>query len=282
MTSIQNLSQIIANGSKLIPIPGGSLSYHIIRLAFPTPEIGAIASLEYSRVGYSDLFSARTITDGELTGVYEFEIDGDVSNITLSVSGLSEPVYTAIWLQSALQPFGAFNGTRAMVVQPYDSINIKRGLQFELPLLIDPIVQSTSYFILAEIGIKPIIIKTREINTNGGMEYRPWRGAIYTKGALIDRVVNLNGFSATENTTKFYDVSGVSLAGAIDFDIVKSTNDSGTNRQLGQFPQGIERVVPPGATILIEFRNVQSQDIWVTFTTTWYEGPTDILPDEPL
>jgi hypothetical protein len=169
-----------------------------------------------------------------------------------------------------------------MVTQTYDSINIKRGLQFELPVLFDPSIPGTPKFILAEIGEKPIIIKTREINTDGGMEYRPWRGATYTKGALIDRVVNLNGTSATENTTKFYDVSGVSLAGAVDFDIVKSTNDSGTNRQLGQFPQGIERVVPPGATILIEFRNVQSQDIWVTFTTTWYEGPTDILPDEPL
>lgn len=279
---ITNLSQIIDNGTKKIPIPGGSTGYHIIRLAIPVSEIGALISMQYSRIGYPQLYSARLIVDGALTGVFEFEIDGDISNITLTVSGISEPVYAAIWHQSNDQPVGAFNGTRAMVTQPYDSINIKRGLQFEFHLLTDPIATGTSKFIIAEIGEKPIIIKTREISTNGGLEYRPWRGATYTNGTLIDQVENLNGTSATTNTTKFYNALNVSLVGATDFDIIKSVDGTGTNRPIGQFAPGIERVVPAGASILIEFRNTQAQDIWNVFKTTWYEGPTDVLPDEPL
>ncbi len=125
---IRNLSQKIGNGDKLIPVQGGELGYHIIRVVFPISEIGAIATLQYSRLGYADLFIANTATDGSASGVYEFVIDDDVSNITLSVSGLSESLYTAIWLESTDQPAGEFNGTRAMVTQTYDSINIKRGL----------------------------------------------------------------------------------------------------------------------------------------------------------
>lgn len=271
----------ITNGVHEIAFPGGPPGCHTLFFGYQAAADTGLMTVEFREIGQAAWKPIVGGTGIDLSaGSFLLRCEGAIARLRLTITEATGGEAGDLWLVSSDVPYGAFTGDKAMVIQPYDTINIKRGRQFELPILINPIATGTSYFMLAEVGDQDIIIKTREIDVNGGLEYRPWLNATYTKGALIDKVVNLNGKSATVNGTKFYDVSGVSLAGATDIDIIKSSSDTGTNRTLGQFPEGIERIVPAGSTLLLEFRNTQAQDIWVVFKTTWYEGPTDVLPDE--
>lgn len=279
---IQPIQFPISNGVHTVPVRNGAVGAHRCFIATTESATSGLITVEWQEIGSSQWYPLAKASGIPITpdGMF-FYVEGAVGRFRITLSGATDAGYGVLWLSTSDIPSGAFTGDRAIIFQPYDAANIKRGLQFELPYLINPLATGTSKFILAEIGEKDIIIKNRSIDVNGGIEYRPWRGATYTKGDLIDRVENLNGRSATVNTTKFYEVSNVSLAGAESYDVVKSTNDVGSNRGLGQFPEGIERVVPAGSTVILEFRNMQSQDVWVVFKTTWYEGPTDLDPIEP-
>lgn len=275
---IRNLSTTISNGENKIAVAGGLLGYHIVQINAP---VGATISVDYSRIAGDIQLPAYLLVDGTVGGNWEFGIDRDVANLYVNATGLAEPVEMQIWLQTTDQPAGAFNGTRAIVTQPYDAINIKRGLQFVLPYYIATIAENSSHYIALETGDKPVIVKNRELDVNGGLEYKPYYGSTYVRGDEITDVVNLNGMSATVNTAKFYAVTGTPTVLGSSFDIVKSPNDVGGGRTLGRFPEGVERLIAPNTKVLLEFKSTQAQDIWVVFKPTWYEGNPDVPPDEP-
>lgn len=270
-----NLSSLIDAGENIIRVPGARLGYHLLRIGVPP---GTLISVQYERVIEGVRHDARLRADGIASGVYEFSIDGDLSFLVVTSSA---DVPANIWLESAEQAAGAFTGDRAMVVQPYDSINIKRGRQFELTLYIELASGEVQYY-AAELGSEHVIVKTRSIDANGGFEYTPSTESVYSGGVLEDRVINLNGNSLTENTMLFYSVPAVSVVDeGVDYNLVKGVNDTGVNRNLGQFPEGIELIPERGSKILLKFESTQTQPIWILYKVTWYEGEPDVLPDEP-
>ena len=173
-----------------------------------------------------------------------------------------------------------YKGNQGLTIQPFTEANVKNGTQFTISEEI-PIPQaSTVYraFKTPNDG-RDILIKTRIINTDGGMRYTPHAGQTGVVQGVdkTDQIVNLNSKSSNTSGCQYYEVLSTTDDGPF-FDVVRSAIGQGNNVEQGIFSGlGIERVLNPDTEYLLKFENLDTNtDIYVVFSITFYSGPLSV------
>lgn len=173
-----------------------------------------------------------------------------------------------------------YTGYQGLTTQPFTEANVKNGTQFTIT---EEIVIPTGTPIVYR-GFKTpndgrdILVKTRIINTDGGMRYTPHSSQT---GVVIGTnkdnfIVNLNSKSSNVSGTSYYDITSVGDEGPF-FDVVRSANGNGSNRQQGIFSGlGIERVLDQDTEYLLKFENLDNKEIYIVFSITFYSGPLSV------
>lgn len=173
-----------------------------------------------------------------------------------------------------------YTGDQGLTTQPFTEANVKNGTQFTISEEI-PIQQgSTVYRALKTPNDgRDILIKTRIINTDGGMRYTPHSGQTGVVQGVdkTDQIVNLNGKSSNTSGCQYYEVLSTTDDGPF-FDVVRSAIGQGNNVEQGIFSGlGIERVLNPDTEYLLKFENLDTNtDIYVVFSITFYSGPLSV------
>ncbi|UZV41198.1 hypothetical protein vBVpaMR16F_132 [Vibrio phage vB_VpaM_R16F] len=189
-----------------------------------------------------------------------FVVEGKSASIDSYGAGLDPRVYT---------------GYQGLTIQPFTEANVKNGTQFTISEEIPILTGQTVYR-----GLKTpsdgndTLVKTRVINTDGGMRYTPHSDhtgtAVGTDKSNL--IVNLNSKSSNVSNCQYYDITSVTSEGPF-FDVIRSTSGVGSNRQQGIFSGlGIERVLNQDTEYLLKFENLDNKDIYVVFSVTFYVG----------
>ena len=168
-----------------------------------------------------------------------------------------------------------YTGYQGLTIQPFTEANVKNGTQFTISEEIPILTGQTIYR-----GLKTpnngndVLVKTRVINTDGGMRYTPHSGHT---GTVIgtdksSTIVNLNSKSSNVSNCQYYEITSVTSEGPF-FDVIRSTTGTGSNRQQGIFSGlGIERVLNQDTEYLLKFENLDNKEIYVVFSITFYVG----------
>ncbi|UUW39730.1 hypothetical protein VP14_043 [Vibrio phage VPMCC14] len=173
-----------------------------------------------------------------------------------------------------------YTGYQGLTIQPFTEANVKNGTQFTISEEIPILTGQTIYR-----GLKTpndgndVLVKTRIINTDGGMRYTPHSSqtGVVVGTDKSNLIVNLNSKSSNVSNCQYYDITSVISEGPF-FDVVRSTAGVGSNRQQGIFAGlGIERVLNQDTEYLLKFENLDNKDIYVVFSVTFYVGP--LSPD---
>lgn len=169
-----------------------------------------------------------------------------------------------------------YTGYQGLTIQPFTEANVKNGTQFTISEEIPILTGQTIYR-----GLKTpndgndVLVKTRVINTDGGMRYTPHSG--HTGTVIGDdktsTIVNLNSKSSNVSNCQYYEITSVTSEGPF-FDVIRSATGVGSNRQQGIFSGlGIERVLEQDTEYLLKFENLDNKEIYVVFSITFYVGP---------
>lgn len=199
------------------------------------------------------------------TGSKVLVVEGKSASIDSYGSGLDPRVYT---------------GNQGITTQPFTEANVKNGTQFTIT---EEIVITTGSPVVYR-GFKTpndgrdILVKTRIINTDGGMRYTPHASQTgVVVGTNKDSfIVNLNSKSSNTSGASYYDITSVGAEGPF-FDVIRSANGNGSNRQQGIFSGlGIERVLNQDTEYLLKFENLDNKTIYIVFSITFYSGPLSV------
>jgi hypothetical protein len=169
------------------------------------------------------------------------------------------------------------NGLRGLVTQDYNSVNVKKGVQYELSGNTAVLADGASIDTIFTTGPLPVIIKSRLVKFNGtSIATRVYRAPTYT-GGTITPYFNLNDIGpvtggATIRTTPTVSAVGTEF-GAPTFDI----GSAGVgNTSLSTYTvTGIERVLRPNTTYLQRITNDSGAAQRVSSYLTWFEGTPD-------
>ena len=146
--------------------------------------------------------------------------------------------------------------------------SIERGNGYALTIEIEIPNGSAKYFLLRNPTDKIVRVKSRSMNTGGGIRYNPLSGSTFVLGADVtaNYVRNLNGNISNPPSFGFFEITSVSDEGTI-IDVLRSpltTNQSGN--PVTYAAQGSERVVPLGSDILLKFDNIDNNDVWCVYS----------------
>lgn len=170
-------------------------------------------------------------------------------------------------------------GLRAFVVQSYTEANVKNGLQYEFSGDTPVFAAGAANRLIFITGAKPVIIKSRVLSfTATKVTATVYRSPTYTGGTpqtpfnlndinpVTSTVTVITGATVTNNGTQF---------GAVNY--LYGTSGVG-NSQSGTFVSpGIERVLQPNTTYMLETVNSGEGTHSISAYLTWYEG----IPDLP-
>ena len=175
-------------------------------------------------------------------------------------------------------PNGISSGTRALNVQSYIESNVKLGVQFSTTLELSIPTGETKYLSFrTPAGANSIIIKTRLINTDGGMRYTPRSGAVFNETGISVPIQNLNGQSLNTSGVTVIEIDNVPTDIGTEFDIVRSANGTGSQAQQGIFVgDGLERLLTKDNATLLSFENLDNNTIYIVYSITWFEGVPDL------
>lgn len=169
------------------------------------------------------------------------------------------------------------NGLRALTSQDYTSVNVKKGVQYEISSNTAVLADGANIDTIFITGAKPVIIKSRIVKFNGAsLTTRVYRAPTHSGGAVapyfnlndkdpvVGGVVIRSGTTVTVVGTEF---------GAPTFDVgsVGQGNSSLSTYSVA----GIERVLRPNTTYLQRITNDSGAAQRVTSYLTWYEGDLD-------
>lgn len=169
------------------------------------------------------------------------------------------------------------NGLRAITSQDYTSVNVKKGVQYEIASNTAALADAANIDTIFITGAKPVIIKSRLVRFNGtSLTTRVYRGPTHSGGAVapyfnlndkdpvVGGVVIRSGTTVTVVGTEF---------GAPTFDVGSAGQG---NSSLSTYSvTGIERVLRPNTTYLQRITNDSGAAQRVTSYLTWYEGDPD-------
>jgi len=169
------------------------------------------------------------------------------------------------------------NGLRGLVTQDYNSVNVKKGVQYEIAGNTAVLADGASIDTIFTTGPLPVIIKGRIVKFNGiSLATRVYRAPTYT-GGTITPYFNLNDIGPVTGgvvirTTPTVTVVGTEF-GAPTFDIGSAGNG---NSSLSTYSvSGNERVLRPNTTYLQRITNDSGAAQRVASYLTWFEGTPD-------
>ena len=166
-------------------------------------------------------------------------------------------------------------GIRAFIVEPFDTVNIKRGLQFYLRSswpTSDPIAPGTPRYVYFKTGAKPVIVKSRivsyigeefELSILANPTITPATGTPIT-------LSNLNRINPQETTvTAIKDPvvtdEGVSIEDEPEYYFGGA---SGFFRDANSIPPDSERIIPANTEFLVKIEG----DGRFSYRLEWFEG----------
>lgn len=266
------------NGVQTIPVPGGSVGFHQLYLAFGTAPSAGTVSIEIRRIGSAiwrpvQKATAVSITSGELA----VRVDSSVAGIRVTFAGLVGGVAPGLWLMSQDVPADAFNGFAAMIIQNYTEANVKNGVQYEFSGDNLALANLGTIDTIFTTGANPVVIKGRTVKFNGShLTTRVYRAPTYTGGAIAP-YFNLNdrnpvSGSATIRTGAAVSAPGTEF-GAPTFDVGSVGQGNSSLSTFSVF--GIERLLAPNTAYLQRITNDSGATQEVSSYLTWYDGGVD-------
>jgi len=119
------------NSDQDVDIIGDPNGIHDITLAFDYQPSAGTVVVKYLTPWSTNFVTLSHANGASLTnGPIKLRIDGTVSLIRVTFSGLVGGVGARLWVDTKDYPIGLFSGNAAMVTQPYTETNVKRGAQF--------------------------------------------------------------------------------------------------------------------------------------------------------
>lgn len=196
---------------------------------------------------------------------------------------MASVISIARMLERAGIPALAFLGLRALNVQSYLESNVKLGAQFEFSTHTAALAGNGVSRLVLITGAKPVIIKDRQIGCTGvGVTARVYKNPTYTGGTNL-AIYNLrqDGVPPASTCT----VKSGATVSAVGTEIAAPTyvvgSGSGPLSNAGTFSnRGLERVLAPNSTYLLEITNRDSGSIQLGTYVTWYEGAIDLPAEE--
>lgn len=166
-------------------------------------------------------------------------------------------------------------GVRAFIVEPFDTVNIKRGLQFYLRSswpTSDPIANGVPRYVYFKTGAKPAIIKSRvvsyigeefELSILSNPTITPATGTPITPSNLnrinpqATTVTAIKDPTVTDDGTLIEDEPEYYFGGT-----------SQGNRDANSIPPESERIIPANSEFLVKIEGAGR----FSYRLEWYEG----------
>lgn len=166
-------------------------------------------------------------------------------------------------------------GVRAWIVERFDAVNIKKGLQFYLRASWpndDPIAQNTPRYVYFKTGAKPVIVKSRIVSYIG----EEFALSIFTNPTITAATgttinpTNLNVINPQATTVTALKDPTVTDDGAPIEDEPEYYfgGTSQGNRDANSIPPESERIIPANTEFLVKIEG----DGRFSYRLEWYEG----------
>ncbi|UNY40113.1 hypothetical protein KLEA5_gp10 [Aeromonas phage vB_AveS_KLEA5] len=169
-------------------------------------------------------------------------------------------------------------GQKAVVFQNYTEANVKNGVQYYCRALFPAVGVGTTVQFSFQTGVKPVVIKSREVNFDGSsrVDYVALEGGTATGGAAVE-VGNENRINPVPTTVTLK--QGVSLSGGVTFrtkTIFGSGSTSGGGSRVGTDVLGRETVLKPNTLYQVKLTNTAGSTANIQLELSWYEGTLDL------
>ena len=168
-----------------------------------------------------------------------------------------------------------YGGDQAINTQGFVESNVKNGVQYYISTAFTIATSGVKYLLFAT-GSDPVIVKSRLISADGGLEYRVFRGSTTTAAGTSVTIQNLNDIAPVTGATVVTQDPTVTDEG-VEWDLVKLFNAQGQQTGGGVFlTEGVERVLAPSTEYLLKLENTDNKTIDIQFVVSWYEGPLSV------
>lgn len=286
MSSTSNPIQLV-NGQQVVRVRGAEPGKNQIVLSYGVNPSAGTASIEFRLVGDDAWQKVPYATNFPATSDRVFNTYGSVAEYRITFAGLVGGSDAVLWV-GAIEPEGfppgAFEGTRALVVQPYTESNVKRGLQFYSRAvwpLSDVIPTGTARKLYFKTGAKPVIVKLRDFQyVAEEIRIQLFANPTGVTGGTPLVIHNFNTVSpvatsivdARKNVTTATD--GTEFDGG-DPEYAFGWANS-PNRNQAAIPTGRERIISPNSEFCVVITNTGSGDARAQYFLDWYEGDPDL------
>lgn len=173
-------------------------------------------------------------------------------------------------------------GIGAWIVQDYNEVNKKRGVQWSASRLIPDAIPGQLFYSVIEVGADPIDLKQREFAYTGTAVVADIYEAPTYTGGTVDPVFNANGFTTQPPTFGFVLKAGVTVqtegtkfAPTIYALGPVSRQSKGSNNAL----YGTNYILKPNTAYLLKFYSDDTQNQDIAVRIEGYEGPLDFYPE---
>lgn len=267
----------------IVEIPGGLPENGQVLIGMVVP--GGTVQVETRPLGggaWSPL--AKASPASLASGFATLRVEGPVGALRLTFASPGSAQAT-VWAVPMDAPKGLYTGSAAITTQPYTEANVKNGLQFYLRAawpLADVIVAGASRKIRVSTGVKPVIVKLREVAyVAEQLTLNLFSAPVGVSGGTpltIHNYNRVNGVASTVTATK----NVTTTSDGTPFDAGDPEYFFGSanapQRQSSAIAFGRERILPANTTFLVVLTNSGTGDARASYFLDWFEG----APDLPL
>ena len=173
-------------------------------------------------------------------------------------------------------------GIGAVISQPYDEVNKKRGVQWAASRNIPSASSGQIFYSVIEVGDKPIDLKRREFAfTGSSITADIFQDPTYT-GGVADPVYNANGFTVQPPVFLFELKAGVTVTNEgtkfapTIYAVGPTSNQS---KGISNALYGSNYILKPNTSYLLKFTSTDSQSQSIAVRIEGYEGELDFYPE---
>lgn len=274
------------NGQQVFEIPGHLLGPLTIVISAGSAPSAGVVTIEYRLPGDNTWRALPDAALKPLTGPVVVWGYGPARTLRLTIADLtggSAMLLSVSRMEARGFPPGAFEGLRALTVQPYTEANVKNGLQYYLRAVwpkADHIAAGTARRVLLQTGAKPVIVKLRELQFDAEeLTIELFTSPTGVTGGTTLSIQNYNLINPVASTlTAKKNVSTTSDGAPFDASDIEHFfgSSNAPQRSPGSIPQGRERVIPANSSFLVKITNTGTGDARAQYYLDWYEGATDL------
>lgn len=211
------------------------------------------------------------------------QVDGSSNGLWARSSGQSTILYVSD-ARGGIRaiPFSdprTIDGNKAVTMQPYTELNIKRGSQFYARVAYpigSEIAAAGTVKLYFETGSKTVLIKDRMFHYIGEeFELNIYGSPTGVTGGTAITISNWN-LKTPQATTIVSALKGVTTTtdGTLVQDPEYFFGASATGQRTPDaIPEGYERAIPPNSEFLVTIQNTSASTARVQYGLSWYEGP---------